>query len=235
MNTQNETNEEILKARKEFAKKFGNTQIGGKGTQKIKHQAKHRGNKVEADKKVQAVAKKAQAKKINEVSEINIFKDDNSVIHFKKPNIEYSFKEKVSFVSGQHETKNIKDLLPGIIKQLGPKQFEFMKDYADSIKAKDKKTEKIEEAPELVEDFETVSKKDEKKTEEKKEEKTEEKKEEKKEEKNEKKEEKNEEKKDEKKDEKNEEKKDEKKEEKKDEKTEEKKEEKTEEKKETAN
>ena len=70
-----------------------------------------------------------------------------------------------------------------------------MKDYADSIKAKDKKTEKIEEAPELVEDFETVSKKDEKederktdekKTEEKKEktdenkEKTEEKKEEKK-------------------------------------------------------
>ena len=175
---QNETNEEILKARKEFAKKFGNTQIGGKGTQKIKHQAKHRGNKVEADKKVQAVAKKAQAKKINEVSEINIFKDDNSVIHFKKPNIEYSFKEKVSFVSGQHETKNIKDLLPGIIKQLGPKQFEFMKDYADSIKAKDKKTEKIEEAPELVEDFETVSKKDEKK-EEKKEEKTEEKKEEK--------------------------------------------------------
>ena len=175
MNTQNETNEEILKARKEFAKKFGNTQIGGKGTQKIKHQAKHRGNKVEADKKVQAVAKKAQAKKINEVSEINIFKDDNSVIHFKKPNIEYSFKEKVSFVSGQHETKNIKDLLPGIIKQLGPKQFEFMKDYADSIKAKDKKTEKIEEAPELVEDFETVSKKDEKKDEKKTEEKKEEK------------------------------------------------------------
>jgi hypothetical protein len=167
---EDKVDEEILKARKEFAKKFGNTQIGGKGTQKIKHQAKHRGNKVEADKKVQAVAKKAQAKKINEVSEINIFKDDNTVIHFKKPNIEYSFKEKVSFVSGQHETKNIKELLPGIIKQLGPKQFEFMKDYADSIKAKDKKTEKIEEAPELVEDFETVSKKD-NKPEEKKEEK----------------------------------------------------------------
>ena len=206
-NEKNDTPEEILKARKEFAKKFGNTQIGGKGTQKIKHQAKHRGNKVEADKKVQAVAKKAQAKKINEVSEINIFKDDNTVIHFKKPNIEYSFKEKVSFVSGQHETKNIKELLPGIIKQLGPKQFEFMKDYADSIKAKDKKTEKIEEAPELVEDFETVSKKDEKK-EEKKDEKKEEKKDEKKEEKKEEK--KDEEKKDEKKDEtKTEEKKDE--------------------------
>ena len=77
----------------------------------------------------------------------------------KKPSLEYSFKEKVSFVSGVAETKNIKDLLPGIIKQLGPKQFEFMKEYAETLKAKDKKkTDKIEEAPELVEDFEEVSK-----------------------------------------------------------------------------
>jgi hypothetical protein len=36
-----------------------------------------------------------------------------------------------------------------------------MKDYADSLKKGDKKeSEKIEEAPELVEDFEEVSKKD---------------------------------------------------------------------------
>ena len=77
----------------------------------------------------------------------------------KKPSLEYSFKEKVSFVSGVSETKNIKDILPGIIKQLGPKQFEFMKEYAETLKAKDKKkTDKIEEAPELVEDFEEVSK-----------------------------------------------------------------------------
>lgn len=83
--------------------------------------------------------------------------------------MEYSFKEKVSFISGTHETKNIKDLLPGILKQLGPKQYEFVKDFANSIK-KQKKSEKIEEAPELVEDFEEVSKekKEEKKAEEKK-------------------------------------------------------------------
>ena len=119
-----------------------------------------------------ALAKKSGARKINEVSELNIFKDDNTVLHFKKPTLEYSFKEKVSFVSGTHEDKKIKDLLPGIIKQLGPKQFEFMKEYAETLKSKDKKkkTEKTEEAPELVEDFEAVSK------DEKKEEKSEEKK-----------------------------------------------------------
>ena len=81
------------------------------------------------------------------------------MIHIKKPSLEYSFKEKVSFVSGTSETKNIKELLPGIIKQLGTKQFEFMKEYAETLKKKDKKKEeKIDEAPELVEDFEEVSK-----------------------------------------------------------------------------
>ena len=158
-----ETDKEILEARKKLAEKFGNTQIGGKGTQRRKHEAKKRGNKVETDKKIEAIAKKAQAKKLNEISEINIFKDDNTVIHFKKPTLEYSFKEKVSFVSGLHETKNIKELIPAIIKQLGPKQFDLMKEYAETIKTKDKKDEKNDQAPELVEDFESVSKKDDKK------------------------------------------------------------------------
>jgi hypothetical protein len=35
-----------------------------------------------------------------------------------------------------------------------------MKDYAETLKKGDKKEEKIDEAPELVEDFESVSKKD---------------------------------------------------------------------------
>ena len=157
------TEKEILEARKKLAEKFGNTQIGGKGTQRRKHEVKKRTNKVESDKKIESIAKKSQAKKLNEINEINIFKDDNTVIHFKKPTLEYSFKEKVSFVSGLHETKNIKELIPAIIKQLGPKQFEFMKEYAETLKTKNKTDEKNDEAPELVEDFESVSKKDDKK------------------------------------------------------------------------
>ena len=46
------------------------------------------------------------------------------------------------------------------MKQLGPKQFGFMKDLAETLKNQEKKEEKIDEAPELVEDFEEVSKKD---------------------------------------------------------------------------
>ena len=97
---------------------------------------------------------------MNDIQEVNIFKDDNTILHFKKPNFEYSPKEKASFLSGPHEEKHIKDLLPNILKQLGPKQYSFMKDYVEQLKSKDPKDDgKIEEAPELVEDFEEVSNK----------------------------------------------------------------------------
>lgn len=51
----------------------------------------------------------------------------------------------------------IKDLLPNILKQLGPKQFNFIKDYVETLKGP-AETKKEEAAPELVEDFEEVSK-----------------------------------------------------------------------------
>ena len=150
---------QIKEARKKFAEKFGGeTQIGGKGTQRRKKPAKHRSNKVEVDKKIEAVAKKSQARKLNEIIEVNIFKDDNTVIQFKKPTIEYSFKEKVSFVSGVHETKNLKEVFTSLLKQLGPKQLAFVKDASEDLKNKDKEKDKIEEAPELVEDFDAVAK-----------------------------------------------------------------------------
>ncbi len=70
-------------------------------------------------------------------------------------------KEKVSFVTGSNETKNMKDLLPNIMRQLGPKQITFIKDYAEQLKKDtDKTTEKVDEAPELVEDFEEIAKQD---------------------------------------------------------------------------
>jgi len=56
----------------------------------------------------------------------------------------------------------IKDLLPGIMKQLGAKQFSFIKEYADQLKRNNdiKGDKKVDEAPELVENFEDVSKQD---------------------------------------------------------------------------
>merc|ERR1712084_192042 len=148
---------EILEARAKFSEMYQDTKLGGKGSQKRRKFVKHKDTAVQ-DKKISQLAKKSQAKKLTDTAEVNMFMDDNTVMHFKKPSLEYSLKEKVSFLSGQMEKKHIKDLLPNIIKQLGPKQFSFMKDFAETLKNTDKVEEKAEEAPELV-DFEEVSNK----------------------------------------------------------------------------
>ena len=52
------TEEQIRESRKKFAENFGKvTQIGGKGAERRKHPVKHRGNKVEVDKKSKQLRK----------------------------------------------------------------------------------------------------------------------------------------------------------------------------------
>merc|ERR1711957_414593 len=111
---------------------------GGKGTQKKKGFPTHKASNVQ-DKEISKLAKKSQAKKLTDTVEVNMFMDDNTVMHFKKPSLEYSLKEKTSFLSGQMEKKHIKQLLP--------KQFGFMKEFAETLKNTEKKDAKAEEAP----------------------------------------------------------------------------------------
>ena len=98
---------EIIESRKKFEEKFGNLKLGGKGTQKRKKIITHKTTTV-ADKRIAAIAKKAGTRNLNETTEINIFKDDNSVIHFKKPKVEYYLKEKITFITGTPDTNKSK-------------------------------------------------------------------------------------------------------------------------------
>jgi len=96
---------EIIEARKKMEEKFGNLKLGGKGTQKRKKIVVHKSTAVQ-DKKIGQIAKKIQAKALGETVEINVFRDDNTVLHFKKPKIEYSVKEKITFVTGSADNKS---------------------------------------------------------------------------------------------------------------------------------
>merc|ERR1712166_1003929 len=90
--------------------------IGGKGTQRRNH--KHKAAKP--------------------VVEDKMFRDDNTVVHIKKPTVQYSFKEQLLVLQGNSETKNLKDMLPEILKQVGPQQFNYLKDMiAESMKVPD--------------------------------------------------------------------------------------------------
>ena len=62
------------------------------------------------------------------VDEINFFRDDNTVLHFVRPDAYASIQNNTFIVSGEPETKTIKDLLPDIIQQLGPKQHKLLQE-----------------------------------------------------------------------------------------------------------
>jgi hypothetical protein len=54
-----ETSKDILEARKKFAEMYGNTKLGGKGTETRKKVPKHRAGAVQ-DKKITSLAKKSR-------------------------------------------------------------------------------------------------------------------------------------------------------------------------------
>lgn len=70
-------------------------------------------------------------------------------------------------ITGSPETKDIKELLPDILKQVGPQQFEQLKSLMEAVGAGGKIGEKPSEeeeddddVPELVGNFEETAKKE---------------------------------------------------------------------------
>lgn len=68
-------------------------------------------------------------------------------MHFSRPEAYASIQNNTFIVAGEPETKTIKDLLPDIIQQLGPKQHKILKDLVSGTEAPGE-----EEVPTLVEE-----------------------------------------------------------------------------------
>jgi nascent polypeptide-associated complex subunit beta len=64
---------------------------------------------------------------LQDIEEVNMFKDDNTVVHLKKPATQFSVRENLLVVAGNAETKNLADMMPDILKQVGPQQYQFLK------------------------------------------------------------------------------------------------------------
>jgi len=63
---------------------MGNTQLGGKGTQRRNKKVVHH-QEVNEDKKLKQTIKKFGMQQLQDIDEVNMFKDDHTVIHFRKP------------------------------------------------------------------------------------------------------------------------------------------------------
>jgi len=110
--------------------KFGKkskVRVGGRGTVRRKKKATRKTTNSE-DKKLQAQLKKLNVNGIPAIEEVNLFQEDGKVIHFQNPKVQASIAANTYVVSGQADHKNLTDLLPNILTQLGSESLSHLKD-----------------------------------------------------------------------------------------------------------
>merc|ERR1719284_1506779 len=152
--------EAVKEARAKLAARFGATQIGGKGTQRRTKKVVHH-QEVNEDKKLKSTIKKFGMQQLQDIEEVNMFKDDNTVVHLKRPQTQFSVRENLLVVAGNPETKNLSDMMPDILKQVGPQQYQFLKTQRGDAVGAGKGDAKADDddVPELVGTFEDAGKK----------------------------------------------------------------------------
>jgi len=138
--------------------------IGGKGTARRKKKVVHRTATTD-DKKLQNSLKKLTVNPIPGIEEVNMIKDDGTVIHFNNPKVQASLAANTFAITGQAETKRIADMVPGILSQLRAENFSHLKQLANvqtvgNEFANATIDEDEDEVPELVENFDEAAKAD---------------------------------------------------------------------------
>lgn len=136
--------DKVNEARRKLKEKFGKTEkVGGA---RRKHKAEHKAQGG-SDKRVKDVVKKLGAQPLPDISEVNLFTDDNQVIQFKAAEVYGSFQNQTIIVSGQPDKKDLKDCFADVVTQLSPEQLRKLKDLHIGANAE----QKTQEAkPELV-------------------------------------------------------------------------------------
>jgi len=145
---------------KQLQAQAANVRIGGKGTARRKKKVIHRTATTD-DKKLQSSLKKLSVNTIPGIEEVNMIKDDGSVLHFNNPKVQAALPANTFAVTGHAETKQIAEMLPGILNQLGPDSLTHLKRLATAAVPDmnaDAAADDDDEVPDLVENFDEVSK-----------------------------------------------------------------------------
>merc|ERR1712141_780502 len=119
------------------------------------------------DKKLLGSLKKLAVNNIPGIEEVNMIKDDGTVLHFTNPKVQASLAANTFAITGHAENKQLTEMLPGILNQLGPEGFSNLKRLAERSPqghpegTKEMETEiEEDEVPELIGNFESASKED---------------------------------------------------------------------------
>merc|ERR1711953_7074 len=131
--TNRNNNQDTVKMNAEKLKQLqANVRIGGKGTVRRKKKVVHRTATTD-DKKLQSSLKELSVNNIPGIEEVNMIKDDGTVIHFNNPKVQASLAANTFAVTGHGENKQITDLLPGILNQLGAESLTHLKKLASNV------------------------------------------------------------------------------------------------------
>ncbi|KAJ7064918.1 NAC domain-containing protein [Mycena amicta] len=109
--------------------------IGGKGTVRRKVVRKAKPSGVQDDKKLQGALKKLNVQPIPGVEEVNMFREDGNVLHFTAPKVHAALTANTFAIYGTGHVKELTELVPGILNQLGPDSLASLRKLAESYQA----------------------------------------------------------------------------------------------------
>lgn len=65
--------------------------------------------------------------------QVNMIKDDGTVIHFNNPKVQASLSANTFAITGHAETKQLTEMLPGILSQLGADSLSSLRKLAEQF------------------------------------------------------------------------------------------------------
>ncbi|XP_030593235.1 transcription factor BTF3 [Archocentrus centrarchus] len=155
---------ESIMNQEKLAKLQAQVRIGGKGSARRKKKVVHRTATAD-DKKLQFSLKKLGVNNISGIEEVNMFTNHGTVIHFNNPKVQASLAANTFTITGHAENKQLTEMLPGILNQLGADSLTSLRRLAENLpKPGENKApmvaveEEDDEVPDLVENFDEASK-----------------------------------------------------------------------------
>ena len=67
------------------------------------------------------------------IFQVNMIKDDGTVIHFNNPKVQASLSANTFAITGHAETKQLTEMLPGILSQLGADSLTSLRKLAEQF------------------------------------------------------------------------------------------------------
>ncbi|CUM68030.1 uncharacterized protein PRCAT00005745001 [Priceomyces carsonii] len=117
--------EKLAKLQKATAKKVGGSRVKTK-----------KGSKSEQDDvKLMETLGKLKATKIDGIEEANFFREDGKVLHFNRVGVQGAAANNTFAFTGYPQEKDVTQLIPQILPQLGAENLEILRKLAEQIQA----------------------------------------------------------------------------------------------------